>query len=83
MGIIALSAIASFNVKSSLMDNGQDLSALALANIEALAQGESGSGSCTYIQYREIEQNGCRYYCGLCKETNQWVILYTISCSAR
>lgn len=45
MAILAVIAIATFNVNLSLKQESSKMSPLALANLEALTQNESGSGS--------------------------------------
>ncbi|RNC63259.1 NVEALA domain-containing protein [Proteiniphilum sp. X52] len=64
---LALLATAGFGVNKSMKSNA-DLSDLALSNVEALAQGESGGGSTcsvkiTCLDGAEISCSGtsCRY----------------------
>ncbi len=69
LGAVAVGAIvamAAFNMNVSADNN--DFSALTLSNVEALASGESGSGSNYNICYSSSKvRTGYTYYdCGSC-----------------
>jgi hypothetical protein len=51
--VLAIAAVAAFNVNLSLNQKKNDISALSLANVEALA-GENG-GDCTYNQVTLVQ----------------------------
>lgn len=61
--VVVVAAVAAFNINIS-MNDGHDLSTITLANIEALASGESGTGIC----YNSIQTlAGSKIlYCGTC-----------------
>lgn len=81
IGLAICSMMAAFNIYSNT--NNSTIPDLALANIEALAQNEGGSGSdCTVIGYKEIWSEGCLYQCAQCKE-GYFKALYIIRCLAR
>ncbi|RNC63289.1 NVEALA domain-containing protein [Proteiniphilum sp. X52] len=62
---LALLATAGFGVHKS-MNSDADLSDVALANVEALAQGESGGGNKCYNSITTKEGSQI-LYCGTCK----------------
>lgn len=74
--LVTLAINANFSLRNDIAND------LILANVEALAQGESGGGvSCTSI-YKNIESDGCLYYCCLGTD-GKWYALYLIHCTAR
>ena len=63
--IVTFALIVAFNINTNLSNNVEQN--LILANIEALAQGESGN-TCTPIGTTEAWFGGCLYSCAICKE---------------
>lgn len=81
IGVAAFLAAIAFNINQS-QDNVA-LSDLALENIEALAQNESGGGKpCTVIEYIQYRYQGCLYSAARCAE-GHIQLLQLIHCSAR
>lgn len=65
---VALIATVGFGVNKS-MKSDTNLSDLALANVEALADGESGSGNTVDCYSESDYKSGSTYYdCGSCKK---------------
>lgn len=58
------------------------LSDLALSNIEALAQGESGGNTCTVVEYKEGWKDGCLYKYAYCSD-GKIAHVTLIRCTAR
>lgn len=85
LGIMAVSAIVTFAGYNVYVSHSKEvkLSKLLLANVEALAQNESGdSKKCTVIDYVNIESGGCLYYCAKCAE-GHYQIISVRGCDAR
>lgn len=85
LGIFIATAIVSFaeyNVYAS-MNKEVKISKMALANVEALARDEGGSGNkCTVVSYEDVWSGGCLYYCAKCAE-GYYQVIATRHCNAR
>lgn len=67
IGVAIFSVMGIFQV--NLNRGNTPLSNLALANIEALARGESGYDvKCTVVGYEDVWLDGCLYTCARCAE---------------
>lgn len=76
--IIIFAVVTMVQIKS--MVDETKLTELNLANIEALARNESGSGSnCTIIGYEKVWSEGCLYECAKCAE-GYYVAIALIEC---
>lgn len=81
IGVSIFFAVVAVNI--NLSQNKVVLSELALENIEALAENESGSNKpCTVIGYSDEWDDGCLYHCAKCAE-GFYRKLYLIRCTAR
>lgn len=78
--VVIICLMMGFHLNVSLTN--KDVSDLTLANIEALAQGESGGSTCTVIGYERIWSDGCLYECAKCAE-GHYQALVLIECIAR
>ncbi|MCY4778298.1 NVEALA domain-containing protein [Sphingobacterium sp. UT-1RO-CII-1] len=57
VAVIAIAAVATFNMN---INNNDELSAISLANVEAIAQGETGGSSGTFTCYSTY--NNCLFW---------------------
>ena len=61
LGIIAIAVVASWN--SSQSQNEVEMSDLALANVEALADGEGTNAGYCYLEDTWSTKRGYKYFC--------------------
>lgn len=80
VSVTILLLVAAFNINEG--QNDIALTNLALENIEALAQNESGESKCNPVGYKEVWSGGCLYYCARCANSS-YHPLYVIRCLAR
>jgi hypothetical protein len=74
IAVMAIAAVTAFNVNFTTQDN--NLSDISLANVEALAQNESGTGGKTCYKTVTTKDSSKIFYCGTCSwvdGTDSWV----------
>ena len=68
IGAVAIAATMVFNTTLGITGNKAKMSALMLANVEALAKGEDDGPSGTCGAFYDCEGGWCSYKCGISKD---------------